>query len=727
MFLRLKSLRSLVGTHSCWMLGEPMVSINPLIPGSKDFIVSHQARFQILAEAIPHLVWMTDSQGKINYLNQRWADYFGVALEDHRSETIMKNIHPDDIDAVRRTWLFAYENSGVIEGEFRLRKQDGQYRWHLNRALPLKDVDGRILNWFGTCTDIQDQKAAQQRQLFLVEASDLLTSTLDYHKTINRLTELVVPQIADWCSVHIIDHTSELRLLSVQARNPELNEMGKTLDSVYSHRLGVGAYKVVKTLVPEMVSDITSQMIDAHIVDDEHGRLLQRLNLRSYLCVPMIVRDEVLGALTMLMTESGRLFGEADFRLAQDLARRAAVAIDNARLYRDAQIASRSKDEFLATLSHELRTPINVIQGWVDLLQNEPMDQINYEEALKTLDRNIKLQARLINDLLDVSRIIAGKMSLQFQPVGVAPIIDETVASYSLIAHEKKIKLLFEKKVQDDCMLMAHGDGTRIDQVLRNLLSNALKFTPAGGTVCVRLWCDEKTIFLQVEDSGYGIDPRFQPFVFEAFRQEDSSTTRNHGGLGLGLAIVKHIVEAHKGKVEVASKGKNRGAAFTVTLPRIFGSSALSKGIAGEEEHSKHSKTDGHTQVLSGVRVLVIDDAEDVLSLLELWLKKHGADVIAANSAFEALKILDNGAEPNVILSDIGMPGLDGYGFIRRVRARSSQLGGKTPAAALTAYATEEEAKKAVAAGFQVHLAKPISSWAVVQAVEKLARGDFRA
>ena len=384
-------------------------------------------------------------------------------------------------------------------------------------------------------------------------------------------------------------------------------------------------------------------------------------------------------------------------------------------LYQEAEEANRMKDEFLATLSHELRTPMNAIVGWTSLMASGGLDPETTARAVASIDRNAKAQVRLIEDILDVSRIVSGKLRLKIQPVDLPSVVEAAVDSVRHAAEAKGVALHVGL---DPGQGSIHGDGDRLQQVVWNLLSNAIKFTPRGGRVDVQLARANAHVELQVRDSGQGIKPEFLPHVFERFRQADSSSTRAHGGLGLGLAIVRHLVELHGGTVEARSEGESRGATFIVHLPvrPVPAAEDTGAGVPLPRVAATARVDD-----LTGVRVLVVEDDAESRSLLESMLARLGAEVEVAASAAEALAAVER-RTPDVLLSDIEMPGEDGYSLIRRIRALPSPDGSRLPAAALTAYARTEDRIAALSAGFQFHLAKPVAASELAAVVASLAR-----
>jgi signal transduction histidine kinase/CheY-like chemotaxis protein len=398
-----------------------------------------------------------------------------------------------------------------------------------------------------------------------------------------------------------------------------------------------------------------------------------------------------------------------------------ALARDNARLYRqaegaraEAEVANRAKDEFLATLSHELRTPLNAILGWTRILRKEDVDAPTRGRGLEVIERNVRAQARLIEDVLDVSRIITGKMQLAVRRVDLGAVIDAALESVRPAALARRIDLA--PIVEGPASIK--GDPERLQQVLWNLLSNAIKFTPEGGRIEVRLVPGGEEARIEVTDSGKGIDPEFLPYVFDRFRQADSSSTRAHGGLGIGLALVRHLVELHGGSVEARSAGPGLGSTFAIHLP-VGGPATADEGVAPVPAATVSRASLTGLPSLRGLRVLVVDDESDARELLGVILRGKGADVEPVASVADALAAFAE-ARPDVLVSDISMPDADGYELIRRLREGEGDAA-LTPAIALTAYARDRDRERALASGFQLHLAKPVEPDDLVLAVANLA------
>lgn len=375
----------------------------------------------------------------------------------------------------------------------------------------------------------------------------------------------------------------------------------------------------------------------------------------------------------------------------------------------DAQAANRAKDEFLATLSHELRTPLNAILGWVRLMGSGNLDQPTMHRAIEIIERNTRLQAQLIEDLLDVSRIISGKLRLDLRPAALSSVVEAAIESVRPTADAKRITLEFHATAASDNVLVDHG---RMQQVVWNLLSNALKFTPEYGRVTLELSATDSTLSLRVADTGAGINPAFLPFVFDRFRQEDAATTRAHGGLGLGLSIVRHLVELHGGHVTAESEGEGRGATFAVHLPLVK-SPTLAKDYAAAATAALEDLPS-----LDGVHVLLVEDEQDARTLTATLLERQGARVTAAANAREAVEALEREV-PHVLLSDIAMPEMDGYALIRLVRQNEDWAG--VPAAALTAFVSPTERGRALLAGFDTHVPKPVEPSELMAVVAALA------
>jgi signal transduction histidine kinase/CheY-like chemotaxis protein len=463
------------------------------------------------------------------------------------------------------------------------------------------------------------------------------------------------------------------------------------------------------------------------------------LPVTSYLAIPVISRSgEVIGGLFFGHPEPG-VFTERDEIVVSGLASQAAIAMDNARLYetamkaraeaekaaaenerlyRQAEESSRLKEEFLATISHELRTPLSAILGWARMLRLGQLSPDNTAKALDTIERNARAQAQLVDDLLDVSRIITGKLRMDVRPADPNAFIDAAVEAVRPAADAKGVRV---QKVMDTGLLSIPGDPVRLQQVVWNLLSNAIKFTPREGRVQIRSERVNSHLEIVVSDTGQGISADFLPHVFDRFRQADQKTSRHHGGMGLGLAIVRHLVELHGGTVRAQSDGEGQGATFTVMLPISPVYQVDSSGSRVHPGARDLLPPADSTDRLDGLRILVVDDEADTRELLKQGLEFCGAAVKVAESAGEALDLLKVSV-PDVLISDIGMPGTDGYAFIRQIRKLSRQGGGKVAAIALTAYTRIEDRLQALRAGYDMHVPKPVELTELVAVAASLTR-----
>jgi len=417
---------------------------------------------------------------------------------------------------------------------------------------------------------------------------------------------------------------------------------------------------------------------------------------------------------SVAQTEAARLHVEELSRYISELQRseeeRGQLLLRAERARSEAEAANRIKDEFLATLSHELRTPLTSLLGWSSVLREASQDEKVLTQGLEAIDRNARVQAQLIDDLLDVSRIVSGKLNLDVRPLDISSVARAAISVVRPAADAKGITL--EYSAQPGLGAIS-ADSARMQQIIWNLLSNAVKFTPHGGRILVRIDQDGPNARVMVRDTGLGIDSKFLPRVFDRFRQADSSTTRSYGGLGLGLAIVRHLVELHGGTVLAESEGPGKGATFSASFPLL---AVRAEAIAPSGEFNIAEMSS-----LNGLRVLIVDDEPEARQIITTVIARTGASVQSCTSASEALSKLIEW-RPDVLLSDIAMPEEDGYSFIGKVRALPKDKGGETPAAALTAYARDEDRKQALAAGYQMHIAKPISAPELVMMIAKLAK-----
>lgn len=555
-------------------------------------------------------------------------------------------------------------------------------------------------------------EALEHRSSFLAEASRLLVSSLDYRTTLALVARLAVPTLADLCLVDVVGDNNLIAYSEpiVAASNSEQEALALELrrSNPPPANANYGSPKVLRTQQPELVIEIPDPAIRSNTKDAAYVNFIQQLNITSYLIVPLIARERKLGTMTFALIQSQHRYGQAELEICQELAQRVALAIDNVRLYLDAQKANRIKDEFLAIVSHELRTPLNAMLGWTNLLKTRQLDAATRAKALETMERNAKLQSKLINDILDISRITQKRLHLNLHPVYLPPVINAVIEDLQLIAQAKSIVV---ESSLNSAVNQVLADTERLQQIVWNLLSNAIKFTPQGGRVEVKLQQINSFAQVTVSDTGQGISADFLPYIFDAFRQADATTTRTHPGLGLGLAIVQHLVEMHNGIVFATSDGEGKGATFTVQLP-IYQPKVIQPN---QEDQAKQENFPS----LHGLRILVVDDDEDTREMLRFILEQCEIQVTTAASAKEALKVISP-SKPDILLCDLGMPDEDGYSLIRKVRSQEDIK--KIPAVALTAFARDEDQQAALAAGFTKHIAKPVNPFELVAVVATLAQ-----
>ena len=575
-------------------------------------------------------------------------------------------IHPDDAARVREAIDTAVATRAEYSLEFRIVRPDGQVRWLRDRGRIVMDDKGEAITASGAVLDITEQRRLEDHDRMLAAATQVLATSVEYEDTLAALPTTLVPRFADWASVHIADSDSLRRLgaAGAEALAPDERQLSECINTGVPYR-------------------------DARL-----------------LLLPLRAGANTIGAMAYVMRT--RYFDGEAVAFATELADRIALSIDRARLLRDLQRANRVKDEFLATLSHELRTPLNAVLGWTRMLRRGTVPPERTQAILETIERNAAAQMQLVEELLDLSAMVSGGLRLNVTRVDLRELVGGAVETVRPAADGKALRVTVS--VSEGVAEIA-GDLARLRQVLWNLLANAVKFTPAGGVIDVSVVDGPADVEITVRDTGPGIPVDFLPFVFEPFRQADSSSTRTVGGLGLGLAIVRHIVEAHGGTVTASNNGSQHGSIFSVRLP------------TGRPPESAEAPLGAGS--LRGRRVLAVDDDESTQELVATMLLMYGVSVRTADRASQAVAILSEW-KPDVLLADIAMPGEDGYALVRRVRALPPPLG-SIPAVALTAYTDPQSVQTAFAAGFDAHLGKPLEPHVLADALSKVLRLRNRA
>lgn len=565
----------------------------------------------------------------------------------------------------------------------------------------------------------------EEHAFFLGQLAAILGSAADYERMLYRMARLSVPIMGDLCAVDLLETDGVIRRAA--CAHVDVTKEGLAYEARARHGFSETApqsvFSVVRSRRPALVSPATSADLEREARNADQLQMFRQIGVTSWMVLPMIARDSVLGAVTFAVTESDRRYDPSHLRFAEAVVGQAAAAGDNARLYRAAEAgraaaeaATRAKDQFLSTLSHELRAPLNAIFGWATMLERGDLPADQARRALQIILRNVNAQVRLIDELLDVSRIGTGQMRLDVKPVDLRTVIADSVDAIRPAADAKGIQV---QTVLASPGGAVSGDPDRLRQVVWNLLSNAVKFTPKAGRVQIQLRRVDSHVDIVVSDTGAGIAPAFLPFVFDRFRQGDSSSTRPRGGLGLGLALVRSLVELHGGTVIAESPGEARGTTFVVKLPLML-AAMVEPPVPAAATAPEWPGPTGATPSLEGVRVLVVDDDLVAVDLTREILMRAGAQVWGCAGGSEALPMLQQ-CRPDVLVSDIEMPNQDGYSLIRRIRALEPDRGGRTPAVALSAYSRPEDRIRSLMAGFNLHVSKPVEPTELVTVVASLA------
>jgi PAS domain S-box-containing protein len=668
-----------------------------------------------------------DLDGIVTSWNRAAERMFGWTAADMIGQSIRKIIPKERLYEEDNVLASIRRGEQVDHFETERVHRDGAPVYISLTVSPIRDAGGRVVGASKIARDISEARRARQmlerarkRDAFLAEATSALASSLDYHETLKIVANIAVPEIADWCAIDVLNDDGAFTRAAMAHVNAEKVKLAETVRDRYEDpKSSTSPQSVIRTRKPVFLQTITDDMlVQSARGDAERLELTRALGLVSLVIVPMVSHDRVLGTVTLATAESGMHYAEEELRLAEEIAARTALSIENAQAYEQLETANRLKEEFLATLSHELRTPLNAVTGYARMLKSGAISKEKTPHALDVMDRNAASLTQIVEDVLDVSRMISGKSRLEVEPLDLEKLVRNAIASVMPAIDAKNIQI---KTAFDSSLGQVLADPDRLQQVIWNLLTNAMKFTPRGGHIRVGLEQDDSHVDVVVSDSGIGIRSDFLPHIFERFRQAEAGPTRRHGGLGLGLAIARHLVEMHGGAITARSEGEGKGAEFRVTLPLMVSA----KEPQGEQQHDG-AQTSAASQAamtlgdLTELRVLAVDDDPDALRLLIDILEAAGATVTAVNSAAEALEKLQS-ESPDVLVADLAMPEEDGFDLIKQVRRLSNPRLRDIPAAALTAYARSGDRAKSLRSGFQIHLAKPIDPVELVAAVRGLA------
>jgi PAS domain S-box-containing protein len=711
---------------------ESEATVRTILAGrerAEEALRESEERYRELVENANDIVYTLDLEGKMTSVNKAAEAITGYSRAEMLNMNLVEIMTPESVEASRQMLNRKLSGEEKTNYELDIRAKDG-------RILTL-EISSRLVSKQGEAAGIQgvarDISARRRAEEVLREADQRALS--EYERLLERISGLAQGFGTARDLVTIFRALREFTLMSVPCDGLFISMYDHHRDvRTACYGWGDGREFDTSDLPPMPITTagpnsrairtgqviITNDYMNAHrghqtvIVGPDNG-----MRPECSLAVPMAVMGRIIGTIEVqsYRKEAFREEHATAMRMASNLT---AVAIENVRLLERestaravAEDSNRLKDEFLATVSHELRTPLTAILGWARMLEGGSLDTVVASRAIETIRRNAKSQSQIIDDILDVSRIITGKLYLDLHPIELAPVIEAAVNVVRPTAEAKGIQI--EVKLEPRPSVIT-GDANRLQQVIWNLLSNAIKFTPGGGRVSVSIHQMGTEVEIKVADNGQGINRSFLPYVFDRFRQADSTSTRQHGGLGLGLAIARHLIEIHGGTIYAESAGEKRGATFSIRLPLIGTLATVREPERIEAKHAAFSKAE-----LNGIHVLLVDDDEDTLDLLTQALTQQAATVTAVSTASEALEAIKS-LSLNVVVSDIAMPDEDGYQLIRQIRELDFDHGKSLPVVAITAYAKEEDRRKALSSGFQGFLSKPIELSELIMAVADAVR-----
>ncbi|EMI21228.1 multi-sensor hybrid histidine kinase [Rhodopirellula maiorica SM1] len=605
-------------------------------------------------------------------------------------DAFQRDIYPADRERVLTRIQNTVQQGNLHHLEYRIVWPDGSVHWLESRGRVFRDDSGNPVRMIGICSDVTERKQLEQTLRFLAESSKSLSTLVDYKSTLQKIASLSVPNFADWCTVDMLEADGTVQRLAVAHVDPEKVAIADELHRRYPPRPDAeyGVMQVLRSGEAELMTEIPDALLQNVAVDDEHLQMLRELSLTSYMCVPLRVKESVLGVVTFVVAESGRRYSQTDLVMAADLAHRAAIAIQNALLYQQVREADRRKDEFLAMLAHELRNPLAPIRSGLDLLA---MDSPSHREIVELMQDQVEHVVRLVDDLLDVSRIMRGKVELRKETTGLADLIKRSVHAVQSTIEHRHQKLTVQNATEP---MYLNADPVRIVQVIENLLTNASKYMDPGGKIDLIVERDEDTAVVTVRDTGVGIEKELLPQVFDLFTQSSRSLDRSQGGLGIGLTLVQRLVEMHSGSVSAHSDGLGHGSTFVVRLPLV-------------EATLRSSPTPRDVAKVAACRICVVDDNRSAAWLLKALLKKVGNHEVETAADGPTLLANINDFQPQVVFLDIGLPGMDGHQVAREIRQQPEF--DDVLLVALTGYGQEEDRKNSRAAGFDLHLVKPPS------------------
>jgi PAS domain S-box-containing protein len=679
---------------------------------AEDALRESDERFRLVERATNDVIWDWDlTSGQLHH-NDSVYTVFGYTPETigHDGQWWYDQAHPDDREQVIAGIWEAINNGGTFwSGEYRFKQGDGSWANVMDRSYVMRNREGKAVRMIGSMVDVTESRRREESLRFLADASEALASTLDYEATLGNLAGLVVPFLADYCSIGILEEPDEIRRFALAHSDAAKCAALRATRNRFRVQPG-GSYPLANVLssgTPFFRPQVTEEDLSSLATDDEWSEIWQAVGPKSCMAVPLRAGGRVFGLIVFALCDTGRSYTEADLSLAEELARRASVAIDNAHLHHQIQLADAAKDEFLAMLSHELRNPLSAISNALELIRLRGKTDPLIQRTLDVVDRQSHHMARLVDDLLEVSRITQGKIELRKETVDLNLVVKETVETNQPMidsrAHQVTVSL-------PDRPVWLDADPVRAAQVISNLLGNAAKYTEPGGRIDLTVTRDGADAQITVKDTGAGIAPAMLDNVFNLFTQANRSLDRSQGGLGIGLTVVKNIVALHGGTVKAKSDGLGKGSEFTVRIP------ALPEGQGPASTRTPGGWTDGNG---SSHRILLVEDNIDAARTLAEILETWGNSVRLAHDGVAALEMARQ-AEADVVLMDIGMPGMDGYEVARHLREE-----GLLPRAilvALTGYGQEEDLRRSREAGFDQHLVKPVDFGVLEELLDSLSR-----
>ncbi len=521
-------------------------------------------QFRELADTLPHMVWTIEPDGRISYINKRWAQWTGFTIEEINKGKWSEVYHPDDLPKLAKEWENAFKSKKAFTWEYRIKNPGGGYSWFMGATLPIKDKKGKISRWIGTATNIDEKKQSEGNLAFLSEASKILSSSLDYKKTLNAVAKLAVPHIADWCAVELLGDNGQLQLVSVTHKDPAKVKWAKQLRKTNPPDMNAptGLPNVLRTGKSELYPKITDELLVQSAKNKKELELLRKLNLTSVMIVPIRLGNKIIGGISFVTTETGRQYTKSDVAMAEELATRSGLAIESARLYKEMQKAVSLRDDFISIASHELKTPLTSLKMYTQLLSRQFTSKANGEAKnfFRKMDDQLNELTGLINDLLDISKIQHGKLEFKMENIDINELIKDTFEA--LYSTTKKFNIIIQGQVDRN----VYGDRYRIFQVLTNLLTNAIKYSPKADKIVVRLESTKDKAIVSVQDFGIGIGKEDQGKIFDQFYRVTNPEEKITPGLGMGLYITNEIVRRHGGKLQVISE-KGKGSTFSFTLP----------------------------------------------------------------------------------------------------------------------------------------------------------------